>query len=69
MPAGSTRATRSQSREETLRDGLTVLTGYLTLLAQDSFGGLTDRQREIVDGLKRTVGVLTNLVGPVRSGR
>lgn len=50
--------------EDTVVDGLTVLTGYLELLRRETFGPLTPRQLEIVEGLTRTVDVLVKLVGP-----
>lgn len=64
------RASKAPPREDTILDGLTVLIGYLALLRRETFGPLTLRQREIVEGLNRTVGVLVKLVGPAdRTGR
>jgi len=57
---------RQSGRDDAILDGLTVLTGYLSLLRQESFGPLTARQLEIVDSLDRTVCVLVDLVSPNR---
>jgi len=63
LPAARPRK-KAQDPEDTILDGLTVLTGYLALLRQETFGPLTPRQREIVEGLNRTVDVLVKLAGP-----